>query len=70
MTVALCMIVRDEADVIARCIQSCRRLIDYWIVCDTGSSDDPLAVVRRELVGVPGELHERPGVDFGHNRGG
>ena len=29
-TIALCMIVRDEAAVIGRCIESVRSLIDCW----------------------------------------
>ena len=62
------MIVRDEVDVLGRCFDSCRELIDHWVICDTGSTDGTQDLIRRELAGIPGELHEHDWVDFGHNR--
>ena len=67
-SICLCMIVKDEADTIAPTLRSCRELIDYWVICDTGSTDGTPALVRQELEGVPGELHDDVWVDFGHNR--
>jgi len=67
-SICLCMIVKDEAGVIERCLGSVRGLIDCWVICDTGSSDGTQELVRDACEGVPGELHERPWVDFGHNR--
>ncbi len=67
-TIALCMIVRNEAQVIARCLASVRDLIDSWVICDTGSTDDTVAIIESELADVPGTLHRRPWRDFGHNR--
>ncbi|GJF27517.1 glycosyl transferase [Kitasatospora sp. NE20-6] len=67
-TVCLCMIVKDEAAVIERCLASVRGLVDTWVISDTGSTDGTQELVRRALDGVPGELHEEPWVDFGHNR--
>lgn len=67
-SVCLCMIVRDEADRIVPALRSCRQLIDYWVICDTGSTDDTQSVIQRELAGIPGELHEDAWIDFGHNR--
>lgn len=67
-TICLCMIVKDEAEVIAEGLAACRDVIDRWVICDTGSTDGTQDVVRHALAGVPGELHERPWVDFGHNR--
>src|SRR6266481_1985873 len=66
--ICLSMIVKDEAAVIARCLASARPLIDYWIIVDTGSTDDTREVVRRVMQDIPGELHDRPWVDFAHNR--
>ncbi|MET0553825.1 MAG: glycosyltransferase [Vicinamibacteria bacterium] len=66
--VCLCMIVRNEAPVIRRCLDSVRPLIDAWCVVDTGSADGTQALVREHLSGLPGELLERPWVDFAHNR--
>ncbi|HEX3392497.1 MAG TPA: glycosyltransferase [Solirubrobacteraceae bacterium] len=67
-SIALAMIVRDEAEVIGRCLQSVREHIDYWVICDTGSTDGTQEIVGEALADVPGELHERPWVSFGHNR--
>ena len=62
------MIVKDEVEVLEACLASCRVLIDHWVICDTGSTDGTRELIGRELDGIPGELHERPWVDFGHNR--
>src|ERR1700759_5332133 len=67
-SLALCMIVRDEADSIERCLASCRDLIDYWVICDTGSVDDTPERIRGALADVPGELHHHEWRDFAHNR--
>ncbi len=67
-SVCLCMIVKDEAGVIERCLNSVKDLISYWVICDTGSTDATQESIRRTLAGVPGELHERPWVGFSHNR--
>ncbi|QKW24201.1 glycosyltransferase [Kitasatospora sp. NA04385] len=62
------MIVKNEARVLARCLESVRDLIDYWVISDTGSTDGTQDLIRRLLVDVPGELHETGWRDFGHNR--
>ncbi|OAS23428.1 glycosyltransferase [Methylobacterium platani] len=67
-TLCLAMIVRNEAAVIRRCLESVRPLVDHWIVVDTGSTDGTQDLVRAALAGLPGELVARPWVDFGHNR--
>lgn len=68
MLLTLTMIVKDEARTIARTLASVRQHIDRWVILDTGSSDDTRDIVRRELQGVPGELHEEPFVDFATTR--
>lgn len=67
-TICLTMIVRNESRVIERCLASVRELISAWLIVDTGSTDGTQAIVRRALAGLPGELVERPWVDFAHNR--
>ena len=54
--------------VIRRCLASVRPWIDAWAIVDTGSTDGTQDLVREALAGIPGELFERPWVDFGHNR--
>lgn len=66
--VGLHMIVRDEAPVIARCLRNALPLVDWWVICDTGSTDGTQEVIRSVTEGVPGLLLERPWVSFGHNR--
>lgn len=53
---------------IGRCVQSVRDLIDSWVICDTGSTDDTQQIITNELRDIPGELYERPWHDFGENR--
>ncbi len=38
-TISLCMIVRDEEDVLGRCLESVADLVDEIIIVDTGSKD-------------------------------
>jgi glycosyltransferase involved in cell wall biosynthesis len=66
--ICLSMIVKDEAHVIRRCLESVRPFIDAWVVVDTGSCDGTQELVRAALADLPGELVERPWVDFAHNR--
>jgi glycosyltransferase involved in cell wall biosynthesis len=67
-TICLNMIVKDEAHVIRRCLDSVRPFIDSWVIVDTGSSDGTQQVIREHFAGVPGELHERPWRGFGASR--
>ena len=62
------MIVKNEARVIRRCLDSVRPIIDHWVIVDTGSSDGTQDLIRRHLSDLPGELIERPWVDFARNR--
>jgi len=39
MTISLCMIVKNEEEVLARCLESIRGLVDEIIIVDTGSTD-------------------------------
>lgn len=67
-TVCLNMIVKDESRVIERCLKSVLPLIDYWVIVDTGSSDGTQKIIKSFMKDIPGELYERPWVNFAHNR--
>lgn len=43
-TISLCMIMRDNADVLARCLDSVKGLVDEIIIVDTGSKDDSVDI--------------------------
>lgn len=68
--IGLCMIVRNEASIIRRCLESASRLLDYALIVDTGSSDGTQDSIREFLEerGLPGEVIEEPWRDFAHNR--
>ena len=59
-TICLNMIVKNEAHVIRRCLDSVRPIVDSWVIVDTGSSDGTQEIVRNWFADIPGELHERP----------
>jgi len=62
------MIVKNESRIIERCLQSVYHLIDSWCIVDTGSTDGTQDIIKNFLKDKPGELIERPWVNFGHNR--
>ncbi|BBZ40953.1 hypothetical protein MCNS_40160 [Mycobacterium conspicuum] len=64
------MIVKNEAHIVAETLDSVAPYISSWVIVDTGSTDGTQDVIRNHMarLGIPGELHERPWRDFGHNR--
>jgi glycosyltransferase involved in cell wall biosynthesis len=60
------MIVKNEAARIVRCLTSVVPFIDAYVIFDTGSTDDTLALIERffDERGVPGEIHRGPFVNF------
>jgi len=68
--ICLNMIVKNEVKVLPRLIRSVKDYIDYYVIVDTGSSDDTIELIRREMsgYGIEGEVHERPWINFGVNR--
>ncbi|MBS9535511.1 glycosyltransferase [Mycobacterium sp. M1] len=69
-TICLNMIVRNEAHVIREALDSVAPHIASWVIVDTGSDDGTQNLIKGHMadLGIPGELHERPWRDFGHNR--
>jgi len=54
------MIVKNESNVILRCLESARWLVDYVLIEDTGSTDGTQAIIREWLdrVAMPGEVYD------------
>ena len=68
--ICLNMIVRNEAEIIERCLASVLPAIDHYVICDTGSTDDTVARIRSfmDARGVEGEIHGTTFHDFGSAR--
>lgn len=67
-TICLCMMVKNEAHVIERCLKSALPFVDAWAITDTGSDDSTCALVAQTMGEVPGRLHHADWVDFGTGR--
>lgn len=68
--ICLNMIVRNEAHIVHEVLDTVAPYITSWVIVDTGSDDGTQDVIRCHMatLGIPGELHERPWRNFGHNR--
>ena len=66
----LVMIVKNEEHVIERSLKSILPFVDTWCIVDTGSTDSTMQKIKEitDKHEKPGTLHERPWVNFGHNR--
>ncbi len=62
--ITVCMIVRDEAHNLPTCFASAEA-VDEWIVLDTGSIDETVALARSHGATV---LHDPWRDDFAHSR--
>jgi glycosyltransferase involved in cell wall biosynthesis len=62
------MIVKNKAHCIKRCLNSVKPLIDYWVIVDNGSTDGTPKIIKEFLKDIKGELHERPWINFRHNK--
>ena len=47
LSISLNMIVKDEAARIERALESVAPFIDYWVICDTGSTDGTQDVIKK-----------------------
>ena len=64
----LTMIVKNESKIIKRCLDSVKDHIDYWVIVDTGSTDDTQSIIKKELSSIPGKLYQSEFINFSHNR--
>ena len=64
------MIVKNEAPNIERCLESVAPFINYYVICDTGSTDNTKEIIKNffDKKGIPGEILDHEWKHFGHNR--
>jgi hypothetical protein len=69
-TICLCMIVKNESHIIDKCLTSVAPLIDYYIICDTGSTDNTIDIINKTTsdLRLNGEVLNHKWVNFSHNR--
>ena len=69
-TIGLCMIVKNETNVIRQCLESTLPLVDYILVVDTGSTDGTQQMIRGFLAdhNIEGAVIDEPWRDFAYNR--
>ena len=58
-TISLCMIIRDEEEVLGRCLESVADLVDEIILVDTGSQDRTREIARH----FTEKVYEFPWID-------
>ena len=68
--ICLNMIVKNETPVLGRLFNSVKDMISYYVIVDTGSTDGTPEFIKTwmDQAGIPGEVHQQPWVNFGHNR--
>ena len=69
-SLCLNMIVRNESKIITRLLESVSAVIDSYCICDTGSTDDTVQLIKSFFAEkqIPGKIVVEPFKDFGHNR--
>lgn len=68
--ICLNMIVKDEEHCVVETLESVYKYIDYYIIVDTGSTDNTKKVIKEffDSKNIKGEIHDVPWRDFGYNR--
>jgi glycosyltransferase involved in cell wall biosynthesis/SAM-dependent methyltransferase len=69
-TLCLCMIVKNESHIILDTLESIKDYVDYWVICDTGSTDNTPELIQDffDKAGIKGDLHRVEWKNFGFNR--
>ena len=70
VTICLNMIVRNESKIIRRLLDSVLPIIDSYCICDTGSEDNTIEIIKSyfENKTISGRIFEHPFKNFGYNR--
>ena len=70
VSICLNMIVRNESKIITRLLSSVLSIIDTYVICDTGSTDDTPTIIKEffDKHNIVGEVITEPFKNFGYNR--
>jgi glycosyltransferase involved in cell wall biosynthesis len=55
-TICLCMIVKDSAEHILRCLESVKSIVDSYAIIDTGSRDDTIKIIKKFFRHTKGKI--------------
>lgn len=68
--ICLNMIVKNESKTLPRLFASVQNVVDFYVISDTGSSDNTLEVIKElgEKYAIPGIVTQDNWVSFSHNR--
>lgn len=70
MVFGLCMIVKNEAKIITKCLESVAPYIGRYDICDTGSTDNTVQIIRDFFKdkNIPGTVYQHDWEGFSINR--
>lgn len=68
--ICLNMIVKNESKIIKRLFDTVIQIIDYWVISDTGSTDNTPQIIEEYFKekNIPGKIVNHEWKNFGHNR--
>jgi glycosyltransferase involved in cell wall biosynthesis len=69
-SICLAIICKNESHCIIDAISSVSSFINYWVICDTGSTDDTCEKIEKYFSDkkIPGMLYHDEWVSMGHNK--
>ena len=69
-TICLSMIVRNECNVILKCLNSVKSIINSFVICDTGSTDNTISIIENWALtnNISGTVYRHSWIDFSTNR--
>ena len=70
MLLGLVMIVKNESKIIKRCLDSIKKIIDFIVISDTGSTDQTIEIIDDYISTnlIPGKVYKDEWKNFGYNR--
>lgn len=69
-TICFATVCKNESHIIRAVLESVYKYISYWVICDTGSTDDTREIITSffKEKNIPGELYIDEWIGFGPNK--